>query len=98
LEKVAALHILHGNELQAAAFAKVVNPKDIGMCDPAGELQLLLESLQSERILARILAEDLQRDSAIEFLVVSSIDSAHTPHTENALNVITRAKVLVERE
>ena len=98
VEKIPAFYILHRDELQAAAFAEIVNTKDIGVRNPAGELQLLLEPLQSERILGDIQAEDLQRDGAVEFLVAGFIDFAHPSNAEKGFDLVTRAKVFPERE
>ncbi len=73
-----ALDELHRDVAQPARIAEVVRAEDVGVRDPPGEPDLLLEAVEERRIRReRLAAQGLDRDRVVEVAVVRAVDDAH---------------------
>src|SRR5215469_15535530 len=81
--EVAALHEIHGDELDSVGLAQVKDSNDVFVRDLARENQFLLEPPHHFRIAGKIRTNQLEGHRAVELLVVRLVDGAHPPTAED---------------
>ena len=82
---------LHRQELDAVALAEIEDAQDVGVRHAARELDLALEALEDLGVLGDVRPDELQRDVAVQALVVHEVDGAHSAHAEEALDAVPLA-------
>jgi len=75
--QVAAVHILHHEEVRTARFASIVGDHDVGMRQPGRSFDLTLEPSQSLRRLGHLGREHLQRHQPFHPPVLGLEDQPH---------------------
>jgi hypothetical protein len=93
LVQIAALDVGHGNELDVAYFAEVVNAQDVLVGDFACEEQFLFESSECVRVGHRPGANHLERDRAFEVLVEGLVHPTHRALPQQRDDAIARAEI-----
>ena len=91
VREVLALDELHGHEPDALGLADVVDAQDVLVRDPAREGDLAPEALERHRAVGDVLAEELERDVAVELAVVDQVDGAHAAAAERAHDLVAGA-------
>src|SRR5438105_8490196 len=87
--KVAALDVLHGDELEALGLSEVENADDIAVGNFASEDQLLFEPAQDFRIAGEVRAYQLESNEAFELRVARLINGSHATLTEQCEDFVT---------
>ena len=96
--EVFALHVGHGDELDAAYVAQVVNAQNILVRNAAGQQQFLLEALHRSRITGQFRAHQLQRYRAIQIAILGFVDLAHPSFANNRFDEIARPELCPRRD
>ena len=86
----------HGEPELAGGLARVVDGQDVGMLEPGGELNLVLEPLGAERG-SELGVEHLERDRSLVLDVAGEIDRRHAPASELALEHVAVAQASSQR-
>ncbi len=82
------LQQLHGEEQLVPLLAKLVQLADGRMVDPRGRARLALQAF-ARRGVRRLRPQRLDRDRAVEPLVVRRVDDTHAPFTQDAGDPVT---------
>ena len=90
--EIAAFDEGHGDELDAANVAEIVDAQDVLLRDLAGEQELLFEALHGLRIRGQLRADQFQRDGAAELGVVGLVDRAHSAFAEQRFDAVASAE------
>jgi len=86
--KIAALDVLHGDELHAIGITEVINAHHVLVRHLLGEHKFLLEALEHGRISRQIRPDHLERNQTVHFTVASFIDRTHAAASKNLKNFI----------
>src|SRR6185295_2524381 len=88
----------HGDELERAFLAEVVDPHHVAMADLAREQDLALEALERLRVRQDLRVDRLERDGAAEREIVRLVDHAAAALAEDGEDLVTLADPLAWRE
>ena len=77
LPQAAALDVLHDDEVRAVFLAPVEDGHDVGVVEVGGGLGLPPEPLHEGRVAGELGEQHLERDAAVEELVVGQVDLGH---------------------
>ena len=89
--QVFAVHVLHGEELQAVGFADIEDAADVGMGNLAGDADFAVEARHGRAILGDGFRQEFQRHRLAELEVFGAIDFAHgaaSGHGHDAVAVL----------
>ena len=82
LRKGLALDVLHGEEALAVGLFDRIDGDDVGMVEGGDRLDLALEAGEAVGILGERRRQGLQRDLAVQTLVLGKVDDPHAALTE----------------
>src|ERR1700758_5611051 len=88
--KSLAFQELHGDERSRLVFGDLVDGADIGMIQSRGCARLLLETLQSYRVLRQLVWKKLKCDPAAELQILGLVDYSHATATEHFEDAVVR--------
>lgn len=74
---VAAVHVLHHQEVLAASFVGIVGSDDIGMLQLGGSPHFTLEAFNGSRVVVDVGRQHLQGDQALHASMLGLKDLAH---------------------
>jgi hypothetical protein len=86
-----AVDELHGQHAFAVEVAEIVDARDVGMRDPARELDLAAEPLERPRRSRQLGPQDLERDRLVELEVARLVDVAHSAGAQQPDDLVARA-------
>jgi hypothetical protein len=72
-----AVHVLHDQEGHVAGFAEFQRTDDVGVVDPVGGPELLLETLDEDGVGGHVRRHDLDGDDLTGRTVPAAVDRAH---------------------
>ena len=75
--EVAAVDVLHGDELHPVGLAEVEDADDVLVGDLGCEQQLLLEALDDVAVAGELGPNDFEGDKAADLYIAGLVDSAH---------------------
>ncbi len=81
--EVLPLDVVHREVRIAIGLAEVVNAQDVLVRDLARELDLALEALDHGFVLGDVRADQLERDLAVELLILDLVDGPHASAPQN---------------
>ena len=90
--EVLSLDVFHGDELDAFGLAQVKNPDDVLVGNLARQDQFLLEALEDFRVACELRPDDFQHHQPVHFAVSGLVDRAHSSHTQQPKNFVSRPK------
>jgi hypothetical protein len=83
---------LHGDELERALPAELVDGADVGMADLPGELDLRTEASNQIVRADQLPTQDLQCDLLVENLIVGRVDTPHTAASQGLEDLVARGE------
>ena len=95
--KILAIHVGHGDELQATHISEIVYAQDVFVRYLAREQQLLLQPLHGNRISGQFGLHQLQSHLPADVAVVRFINLAHAAFTQQRLDAIAGSKLAAGR-
>ncbi len=88
LLEVASLDVAHRDEEQLAELAGLVDRDDVRVVDRGRELRLAQEAVAERFVLGEVGGEELERDVALQALVLGQVDDAHAAAAEQGLDAV----------
>lgn len=82
-------HVFHDDVARAIIPADVVDADNVGMAESCRGLGFTLEPAEEARVGSELPAENLDRDGAIEYKVVTAVDDRHTAFADRFVEPVT---------